>query len=973
MKKELLLIIIFFALSKVSYSRAIVQTYTNITDNVCKDVVTGIDLKSDGYLVGGNAGSGYGSYDYYITKLSTSGNIEWQKRYGGSGSDKLNSIIKTSYGYMLIGVSFSDSSGNKTINNYVSGKSDIWIIKIDVFGNKLGEKIIGSSLSDTLVSAKKLSNGNIILYESSSSPAGFDKSQNSVVISGGEYWLVEITENGNIVREKTIHNINWEEKIGDFIELSNGYLCAGLIGSRPAITRLNYNLDTLWTRDYYNQGFNAGTFVAQSKDKKYFYVLGNAFVSSTYNHYVYKIDTSGNVIWVKNYLNQNGSVSKGIFVNDSGKIDIACTNYGANYYGFMQIDTAGNEEWRTNLGSGAVYYSLQTAKDEYLLFANNRSNSLVAFRFTKVIMDNSTSGSIKGNTFMKNSEADPSCSYESRFDANLNNILIVVNPGDYRQLSTTNGSYNFNLDTGSYTVKCYQSAFNPLFSPKCIDSAKVRVQISDRIVDSVNFAMKAPPHSINVAIGITSTRFRIGRSALVAITIKNLSLDSVLNAEIVLRLTDSLRTITATPNFDSISPTKRYIKWKIPRLNGQEVKTYWLKTAIPNDVNLIGKTVGITATANPYSTDIYQPNNTDNITITYVGSFDPNEKVVTPIGAGTEGQILKSDSILRYTIHFQNLGNDTAYKVVIRDTISAKLKLSSINFINSSHPCKYYITNNMISFTFDSINLPAAIQDSLRSQGFLTYSIKLSDAISFGDKISNTAHVFFDENPAINTNTTLNTVVSSISVNNTSAGVDKTICQGQNVTLTVTGAATYIWNTGQNTPSITVSPASTTNYVVTGIINSISKKDTVTVYVNQLKTTNIEQIISQGQSYNFNGISLTTPGTYRDTLQQLNGCDSFIVLNLTVLTSIKNNISFATINIFPNPADNFITLDILSKKSVPFKITLITVDGKIIQTKEVNSTPAYNEKIDVSALSTGILYLKVESENEESTFYILKQ
>lgn len=63
------------------------------------------------------------------------------------------------------------------------------------------------------------------------------------------------------------------------------------------------------------------------------------------------------------------------------------------------------------------------------------------------------------------------------------------------------------------------------------------------------------------------------------------------------------------------------------------------------------------------------------------------------------------------------------------------------------------------------------------------------------------------------------------------AGTDTTICLGENVDLTATGAIDYLWSTGATTQTITVSPASTQTYIVTGTINTCTASAQVTVNV----------------------------------------------------------------------------------------------------------------------------------------------
>jgi uncharacterized repeat protein (TIGR01451 family) len=57
-------------------------------------------------------------------------------------------------------------------------------------------------------------------------------------------------------------------------------------------------------------------------------------------------------------------------------------------------------------------------------------------------------------------------------------------------------------------------------------------------------------------------------------------------------------------------------------------------------------------------------------------AYDPNDKQVVPTGVGALGLIDSSSKLpLTYTIRFQNMGNDTAIKVVIRDSISPHLDI----------------------------------------------------------------------------------------------------------------------------------------------------------------------------------------------------------------------------------------------------------------------------------------------------------
>ncbi|WP_460218933.1 T9SS type A sorting domain-containing protein [Psychroserpens sp. MEBiC05023] len=86
------------------------------------------------------------------------------------------------------------------------------------------------------------------------------------------------------------------------------------------------------------------------------------------------------------------------------------------------------------------------------------------------------------------------------------------------------------------------------------------------------------------------------------------------------------------------------------------------------------------------------------------------------------------------------------------------------------------------------------------------------------------------------------------------AGTDVTICNGESTTLTASGGTTYLWNTGETTQSINVSPSSTTTYTVTVFSSSgnTSDEDSVIVTVNELPNTDAGSnvTISEGESTN---------------------------------------------------------------------------------------------------------------------------
>lgn len=153
------------------------------------------------------------------------------------------------------------------------------------------------------------------------------------------------------------------------------------------------------------------------------------------------------------------------------------------------------------------------------------------------------------------------------------------------------------------------------------------------------------------------------------------------------------------------------------------------------------------------SAEVNYSNDTLTQCFTVVNSYDPNLKTVSPV-----------DSVdivrqwLTYTVYFQNTGNDTAYTVVVRDTLSQYLDASSFQYLVSSHKAVIQLMGNAIVFTFPKINLVDSSHNEPLSHGWVQYKVKTKPNLPLGTQIKNTASIYFDLNSAIVTNTTVNTV-----------------------------------------------------------------------------------------------------------------------------------------------------------------------------------------------------------------------
>ncbi len=212
--------------------------------------------------------------------------------------------------------------------------------------------------------------------------------------------------------------------------------------------------------------------------------------------------------------------------------------------------------------------------------------------------------------------------------------------------------------------------------------------------------------------------------------------------------------------------------WMTPNLTNLTGATYtnnqlYLTASFFNDPNNYGSIEvsipGTTPASTPYtiycnySNGLDQSlwNNTDTIQGVVLNSYDPNEKLVDLQETISPDETEK----LSYEIHFQNDGNYSALNITVIDTLDEDLDLSTFHFIGSKHFCIPSLDSisREVKFFFPNIQLAGSSFDLEASQGVFFYSISEKTGISNSASIENTAHIYFDYNPAIVTNTTVNT------------------------------------------------------------------------------------------------------------------------------------------------------------------------------------------------------------------------
>ena len=168
---------------------------------------------------------------------------QYDRTFGGSGTEELVSIATPDGGYLFVGTSDSNATGDKSQAS--RGGKDFWAVKVDVAGNKIWDKRFGGSEEDLCYSVVPTSDGGYLLAGSSDSPADGDKSEES---RGQEdMWIVKIDQNGTKLWDKR-YGGNVEDSCNKIIQVNeNGFLLVGasrsVIGGDNSQDRINKSKD----------------------------------------------------------------------------------------------------------------------------------------------------------------------------------------------------------------------------------------------------------------------------------------------------------------------------------------------------------------------------------------------------------------------------------------------------------------------------------------------------------------------------------------------------------------------------------------------------------------------------------------------------------------------------------------------------------------------------------------------------------
>lgn len=360
-------------------------------------------------------------------------------------------------------------------------------------------------------------------------------------------------------------------------------------------------------------------------------------------------------------------------------------------------------------------------------------------------------GYLQGNVYQ---DFDSNC-VKNGLDNGLVNQVVEITPGPYYVNTQSDGSWGFWVNVGNYNVNYVPgSGFQNNCNPSNTLSASL-VNGNDT-VSGLNFPLKTDP-VIDLACYITYGPARPGFSHHWIVMVQNRG--TIPTGGELKFLADSICQFANTQPASTLNGDT--VIFTVPQISPGGNLNFRVNDAIPPDVNLLGTDICAETWVTPVpGPDISPANNYRRDCQEIRGAYDPNDKrSFGENGEELNGTLPPGDSLIHYHIRFQNTGTDTAFNIYVRDTLDTLLRIPTFRTLGASHP---YILNisgrGAVEWTFPNIQLPDSNVNEPGSHGFILYEIKSDPNYPLGTILSNTAHIYFDFNPAVVTNTTSDTV-----------------------------------------------------------------------------------------------------------------------------------------------------------------------------------------------------------------------
>lgn len=732
------------------YGGSLVEEYRGgLVNNTGNIVLSIVSTSNNGDVTGGHSIS---FTDFWIVEINNStGAIIAQKAYGGTSNDTPRGIIQLSDGkYVVTGFTMSND-GDVSGNHSIPADTDIWLLKLSSITTMEWQKCLGSPVSGRETGFKVAeSAGRSILLMGEVVGNGGDVSGFKGV---WDSWMAKVSETGTFLWQKCLGGSGADWPI-NFFENNDGSI---------------FVLNNTVSNDGDVTGFHNGG-------------------SGTEDLWMVKLSNTGNLLWQRTYGGSEGDGAyRGqrsfILQPDSNFVIAGFTNsndgdvLGYHPRSSNPLDTAadiwvlkvsktnGAIMWQRCLGGSWVDYLTsieQTSPTDFIIGAetlstngdvsgprqtNNPSWDAWVVRLGAI-------NRIRGSVFIDNNSngtRDPGEPLYSRVQ------IKTEKPGYTRISSPLAGIFTNEVDTGNYITTCLPDY--PYFT---VSPAQRASSFNNYfLTDSFSFALAPTASRNDLQMGIIPiTPARPGFQSTYMLFYENVGTTTLSGT---VKFVKDSRTSLLSSAPAPISIVADTLTYQFSNLNPGDSSSARIVLGIPAPPGTnIGDTLKFTGLIQPLTGDETPLNNRDTVLQRVTGAYDPNDKTESH-GAFISTNEVSSGEFLTYLVRFQNTGNDTAFNVIVRDTLDSRLQWDKMQVLTASHPYILEISGGRyLTWRFNNIKLVDSNRNEPASHGYIYFRIKPVSTVVAGDQIKNNVSIYFDFNLPVKTSdatTTVRTVI----------------------------------------------------------------------------------------------------------------------------------------------------------------------------------------------------------------------
>lgn len=413
------------------------------------------------------------------------------------------------------------------------------------------------------------------------------------------------------------------------------------------------------------------------------------------------------------------------------------------------VDAQGTVVFANALG-GASYSFTGMASGSYTATFNYGASACTSVLFFTVPEVGPGCGSVAGTLFL---DSDADCVVDAG-EPGIPYRTLQVDPGAQLVITNADGSYAGGLADGAYTL----TVLDPTVSPSCPQAQPITFSVNGNLTTLTIGAGSSSP--MDLAVNAVSSAARPGFAHTVWAQVLNLGNATSDPLTVTAVLDPSLSYLSAVPAPSSVNGNT--VTWNLPALSPFAGSSIQLITQVGTGATL-GDVVEAGFTVVNSGPEANTTNNAYTATRTVTGSYDPNDKTAfTSTRQSATDYVLAQDEWIDYVIRFQNTGTDTAFTVVITDTLAAELDMATYEQGAASHPFTVsFKPDRVVEWRFADILLPDSNVNEPLSHGAVGFRIRPAQPLAVGTTLRNAADIFFDFNAPIRTNTS--ELVASVS------------------------------------------------------------------------------------------------------------------------------------------------------------------------------------------------------------------